>query len=85
MIITIINAVAIVSIVTGIIFFILSYIAFTHCEDNELKEIEDSCKVILYSKDALIGAIIHTIVFPPYMAAFMAALMAYIVTRKDGE
>lgn len=82
---TIINAIAVVSIVTGVIFFIVCYYGFTHVDENmdEIDEIKTMIEAIMASQSTLLHAMSKWAVFPPLLMAGMAIITAFIISRKE--
>ena len=88
MLLAILNAVAIVSMATAIIFFIIAYCGF-RCKgydarvDQVYDQIEEMMSAILDAdKTVLLKALARWVIFPPMLLAMLAAFAAYIITRR---
>lgn len=88
MLLAILNSIAIISIITGILFFVITYIAFAAEGVNEdvdrvYDELGQMISALLDADNSvLLRAVTRWAVFPPMLLAMLATITAYIITRR---
>ena len=88
MIINILNSLAIISIITGIAFFAITYLAFRSKGVNDdvdrvYNELGEMISALLDADiSVLLRAVTRWAVFPPLLLAMLATITSYIITRR---